>query len=204
MARKPPPPPNGSLSDEDADLWAEVMRDARALDPAARRRAADVVRPTAAPEPEATVPATPPDAKPRNTKSTPAPPAPRGRPAPPSPGVGTDRRTQVRLRRGQVEIDARIDLHGRTQHEARAALEAFLSNSTARRHRCVLVITGKGASRRDDEAGFMPDRDRGVLREQVPRWLALPPLAQHVVTWQPAARQHGGTGALYVLVRRKK
>lgn len=50
----------------------------------------------------------------------------------------------------------------------------------------------------------MPDRERGVLREQVPRWLALPPLSGHVITWQPAARRHGGDGALYVLLRRKR
>jgi len=201
MARKPPSPPHGVLSDADADLWAEVMRDARALDPATRRRAADVVRPSTSPEKSPPVEAR--GATPTAPQTPSGPPA-RGRPTPPTPGVGTDRRTQTRLRRGQIEIDARIDLHGRTQHAARDALEAFLSESAARGHRCVLVITGKGSTRRDNEAGFMPDRDRGVLREQVPRWLALPPLAQHVVTWQPAARQHGGAGALYVLVRRKK
>lgn len=199
MAPKPPRPTGPPLSDDDANLWAEVMRDARALDPAARRRSADGVPPAAlakeTPAPDA---ASPPSAK--QPQSPPS----RTRAAPPTPGVGTDRRTQVRLRRGQIEIDARIDLHGRTQQQARASLEGFLLNSAARGHRCVLVITGKGSPRGDDAAGFMPDRDRGVLREQVPRWLALPPLAQHVVTWQPAARQHGGAGALYVLVRRKK
>lgn len=121
----------------------------------------------------------------------------------PRPGAGTDRRTQIRLRRGQVAVDARIDLHGMTQAQARARLEAFLVSGVAGGCRCVLVITGKGSTRRDD-AGFMPDRERGVLREQVPRWLALPPLSHHVITWQPAARQHGGDGALYVLLRRPK
>jgi DNA-nicking Smr family endonuclease len=202
MASKPPRQPDRPLTDDEAALWADVMRDAQAHDPAARRRSADApVLPAVTPPPD--------DAVPRETTEPNAPeaiaPAPRrSTAAPPTPGSGTDRRTQVRLRRGQLEIDARIDLHGRTQQQARAALETFLATSAARGHRCVLVITGKGSPRAAEEAGFMPDRERGVLREQVPRWLALAPLAQHVVTWQPAARQHGGGGALYILVRRKK
>lgn len=202
MAPKPPRPPDRSLTEDEAALWADVMRDAQVLDPAARRRSADApVPPTVASRPDDTVPRKPsePNAVERN-----APASRRPVPAAPSPGTGTDRRTQVRLRRGQLEIDARIDLHGRTQQQARAALETFLASSAARGHRCVLVITGKGSPRAAEEAGFMPDRERGVLREQVPRWLALAPMAQHVVTWQPAARQHGGSGALYILVRRKK
>jgi DNA-nicking Smr family endonuclease len=197
MAPKPPRP-TPPLSDDDAALWAEVMRDARALDPAARRRSADQpTMPKSAPPPTESASSRP------SPKTAPPPPV-RNTPAPPTPGTGTDGRTQSRLRRGQIEIDARIDLHGQTQQQARPALESFLANSAARGHRCVLVITGKGSARDDDAPGFMPDRARGVLREQVPRWLALAPLAQHVVTWQPAARQHGGAGALYVLVRRKK
>jgi DNA-nicking Smr family endonuclease len=199
MAPKPPGRPDRTLSDDEAALWAEVMRDAQALNPAARRRSAD-----AAPVPEAVRP--PDDPAPREaTKPNMLQPAPgRGTTSPPTPGTGTDRRTQGRLRRGQLEIDARIDLHGRTQLQARASLETFLASSAARGHRCVLVITGKGSPRGGDEAGFMPEREHGVLREQVPRWLSVAPLAHHVVTWQPAARKHGGGGALYILVRRKK
>lgn len=199
MAPNPPGRPLRALTDDEAALWAEVMRDAQVLDPAARRRSAE-----AAPVPEAVRP--PDDRAPRETTkpNTPQPAPGRGTILPPIPGTGTDRRTQVRLRRGQLEIDARIDLHGRTQPQARASLENFLASSAARGHRCVLVITGKGSPRGGDETGFMPDRERGVLREQVPRWLSRAPLAHHVVTWQPAARQHGGDGALYILVRRKK
>ena len=198
MPPKPPGRPDRALTDDEAALWADVMRDTQALDPAARRRSAE-----AAPVPEAVRPSDDPAPREMTKPNTPPPPG-RGATPPPTGGTGTDRRTQVRLRRGQLEIDARIDLHGRTQPQARASLETFLASSAARGHRCVLVITGKGSPRGGDEAGFMPDRERGVLREQVPRWLSLAPLAHHVVTWQPAARQHGGGGALYILVRRKK
>lgn len=199
MAPKQPGGPHRALTDEEAALWAEVMRDAQVLDPATRRRGAN-----AAPVPEAVRPQderVPRETTKNNTGQT----APyRGTAPPPAPGAGTDRRTQIRLRRGQIEIDARIDLHGRTQRQARASLETFLASSAARGYRCVLVITGKGAPRGADRTVFMPDSERGVLREQVPRWLSLAPLAHHVVTWQPAARRHGGDGALYILVRRKK
>ncbi len=199
-AGTPPRRPGRPLSDEEASLCAEVMRDARVLDPVVRRRSAQ-----APPVPENRVPSEP--AKEDSAPRPSAPPvAPRRRDttAVPAPGGGTDRRTQVRLRRGQVEIDGRVDLHGMTQHQARPALESFVDRAVAAGHRCVLVITGKGSARPDDDQGFMPDRARGVLREQVPRWLVLPPLARLVVTWQPAARQHGGEGALYLLLRRQK
>ena len=199
MVPKQPGGPDRALTDEEAALWAEVMRDAQVLDPAVRRRGAG-----APPVPEAARPQD--ERAPRETtKHNTRQPAPyRGTVPPPAPSTGTDRRTQIRLRRGQLEIDARIDLHGRTQRQARASLETFLASSAARGHRCVLVITGKGAPRGADRTVFMPDSERGVLREQVPRWLSLAPLAHHVVTWQPAARRHGGGGALYILVRRKK
>ena len=205
VAGKSPPRAGRTLSAEEAHLWAEVMRDTQVHDPAVRRRsapdAAAVPSPPAAPDIETARQSAP--VAPAKARTVPVV-ASRITPAVPTPGTGTDRRTQVRLRRGQLDIDGRLDLHGLTQQQARPALEGFLSRSVAAGHRCVLVITGKGSSRPDDEPGFMPERERGILREQVPRWLVLPPLAQQVVTWQPAARQHGGDGALYILLRRKK
>ncbi|MEQ8246842.1 MAG: Smr/MutS family protein [Alphaproteobacteria bacterium] len=197
---RPPRRPGRPLSDEEASLWAAVMRDTRVHDPVIRRRGVHRAPPERDDSAEAI------SAKDSTPPASPSPPAPalRNTAAVPVLGGGTDRRTQVRLRRGQVEIDGRIDLHGMTQNQARPALEAFVDRAVAAGHRCVLVITGKGSVRPGDEPGVMPDRLRGVLREQVPRWLVVPPLARLVVTWQPAARQHGGEGALYLLLRRQK
>lgn len=203
MAGRKPRPGGRPLTEEELELWAAVTRDTRVLDPASRRRTA--LEENAGPPKGAAPPAAPAGA---HREEVPAPLAktapPVRTPQPPTQGGGTDRRTQTRLRRGEIEIDGRVDLHGMTQAEARRALEAFVSSGAAMNRRCVLVITGKGVSRRDDEPGFMPDRQRGVLRDQVPRWLALAPLAQHVITWQPAARKHGGDGALYLLLRRPR
>jgi DNA-nicking Smr family endonuclease len=62
---------------------------------------------------------------------------------------GVDRRTDERLRRGRVDIDGRIDLHGLNQAQAHTALAAFISRGWHEQRRCVLVITGKGSGDSD-------------------------------------------------------
>jgi DNA-nicking Smr family endonuclease len=101
------------------------------------------------------------------------------------------RRMKQRVARGKQQIDARLDLHGFTQHEAHVALLRFLRSAHECDARLVLVITGKG---RGDEIG--------VLRRQVPQWLGLPEFRALVIGFEDAAITHGGEGALYVRVRR--
>jgi DNA-nicking Smr family endonuclease len=108
-------------------------------------------------------------------------------------GTGLDRRNAQRLKRGQMAIEARLDLHGMTQAEAHGALARFVARSFAEGRRAVLVITGKGV--RDGE---------GVLRRAVPRWLAEPALSPMILAREEAQARHGGAGALYVLLRRKR
>jgi DNA-nicking Smr family endonuclease len=121
-------------------------------------------------------------------------PAPKTEP-PKAKGGGLDRATDEKLRRGQMKIEGRIDLHGLNQVEAQEDLTDFILRSNERGRRCVLVITGKGA--RSAEQG-------GVLRRKVPEWLGLAPLNALVLQHYPAKPQHGGAGAFYVLLRRKK
>ena len=90
-----------------------------------------------------------------------------------------------------------------TQEEARRALDRFLTSAASDGKRCVLVITGKGSARTDD-AGIMPDREIGVLRRSLPRWLALPGLRDLVVAYHNAKPKDGGEGAFYVLLRRRR
>jgi DNA-nicking Smr family endonuclease len=105
-----------------------------------------------------------------------------------------DKRTQRRMRRGKVEIHDRIDLHGMTQTVAHRALSRFVAASQGSERRCVLVITGKG---------LLKD-GQGVLKEAVPRWLNEAPNRDKVLSFSHAAPADGGTGALYVLLRRSK
>ncbi|MET0482626.1 MAG: Smr/MutS family protein [Aestuariivirgaceae bacterium] len=144
----------------------------------------------------------------------PAPPPDPRRPPPPArpeatPGNSLDRRTRQRLLRGKADIEDRLDLHGDGIEIAYMRLRGFLNASRARGLRLVLVITGKGSGdyARHTLHGTThwdaPERE-GRLRRLLPQWLAEPELSAMVVAFQPAHPRHGGGGAWYVRLRRKR
>ncbi len=106
---------------------------------------------------------------------------------------GVDRRTRLRLRRGELSVQAHLDLHGQTREEARASVERFLREQRQRGHRCVLIVHGRGLNSKDQ----IP-----VLKEQLSRWLARGALARSVLAFCTARPCDGGGGAIYVLLRR--
>nr|WP_254870004.1 Smr/MutS family protein [Celeribacter sp. HF31] len=112
-----------------------------------------------------------------------------------------DRKKFGKMRKGNLAPEGRIDLHGMTIAQAHPALTRFILNSWAMDRRLVLVITGKGKHRDDD--GPIPVR-KGVLKHQVPHWLHMAPLRDAVLQVSEAHLKHGGTGAYYVYLRRKK
>ena len=208
--------PKAGLTAEEQELWDHASRTmkplrkakARVLDGADDDALAPVeVRPKkrakAAVETPAALPGLP--VRPAGAVKKPA--------KPPVPELAAfDRKSAKRLRGGQIEIDARMDLHGMHQNEAHAALRRFLFSCHANGARWVLVITGKGAPRRsgwfsDDgepaRGGFESEAPRGVLRRNVPRWLAEPDLRAIVVSYTQAAISHGGEGAIYVQLRKR-
>ena len=156
-------------------------------------------RPAALPSAPAAPPATParsaPLAKPRTGPAPASPPAAAKPAAELSHGriVGLDRRSAERLSGGRLPIDGRLDLHGLTQAEAADGLATFIAGAHSAGKRCLLVITGKGSA-----------SGGGILREQVPRWLNQAPNRAHVLAFDYARPQHGGTGALYVLLKRRR
>jgi DNA-nicking Smr family endonuclease len=115
----------------------------------------------------------------------------------PPPLAPLGRRERSRLAKGRNAIDARLDLHGMTQARAHRRLIAFLHGAHADGATFVLVITGKGRA-------SAAEHERGVLRRQVPLWLALPDLRGLVVGFEEAHIGHGGEGALYVRLRRAR
>ena len=115
--------------------------------------------------------------------------------------VNMDTKSFGKLKRGKLKPEARLDLHGMTLAEAHPELIAFVLGAQATGKRLVLVITGKGKHR--DEGGPIPTR-LGVLRHQVPQWLALPPLAGAILQVTPAHIRHGGEGAYYIYLRRNR
>ena len=116
-----------------------------------------------------------------------------------------DERHAKKIRSGRVEIERRVDLHGMRRNEAHTALRRFQLDCHAQGRRSVLVITGKGGPRRrheEEDSGSWSNDEPGVLKREVPRWLAEPELRAIVVSYTTAAVQHGGEGALYVHLRR--
>ena len=103
--------------------------------------------------------------------------------------AGIDGSTQRRLFRGEVLIDLRLDLHGMTAARAHKQLIQSIILAAGDGCRCVLVITGKGS---------------GVLNGHVPNWLKQPPLSFLVLALAEARPKDGGSGAFYVLLRRKR
>jgi len=114
---------------------------------------------------------------------------------------GINGATQERLKRGLMEPDARIDLHGMTQQAAHRTLSTWLRSAHKSGHRLVLVITGKGNPKNDENAPWMMS-PHGVLKQMVPRWLNEAELAPLIASVRPAHAKHGGGGALYVYLRK--
>jgi DNA-nicking Smr family endonuclease len=106
---------------------------------------------------------------------------------------GTDRNLLRALRRGDFSIQGQLDLHGKTQVEARAAVERFLSDSRRSGKRCVLIVHGRGLNSQDQ----VP-----VLKGQLKVWLSQKRIGNMVLAFATARPQDGGTGAVYVLLRR--
>ncbi|WP_407525084.1 Smr/MutS family protein [Methylobacterium oryzisoli] len=178
------------LTAEERRLWAEIARLVTPLpgrpepEPLPAQAAAPAEPPPSPPEPRAP-----------GARAVPRGPVP-VRPALP-PLAPMERRVRTALRRGSRAVDAAIDLHGLRQAEAHAALIGFLHRSRSAGHTLVLVVTGKGGAGDDAFA------ERGVLRRSVPHWLRLPDLRPLVLGFEEAAHHHGGSGALYVRLRRR-
>lgn len=186
------------MSSEDAALWAHVTRNVTRIE--ALKRASRPVSESSTVEPQRERP--PPS--PSHTAVGPKPVQRTSSPArPPTPAAIEPRKVR-RVVRGRDEIEARTDLHGMRQAEAHRALRGFLHRAFHDGCRLVLVITGKdrdGDGDRHAPFDMFQDRDRGVLRRNVPRWLVEPELRAIVVGYTSAHVKHGGDGAFYVQLR---
>ncbi len=184
-------------------------RRTRQLSPEERRLWSHVARHVTPMKGKALPPEPDPDEK---TATTPAPQVPLAPaaplpPLPPQPKkpvvpplAPVERKTLAALRRGRKDVDGVIDLHGMRQEEAHFALISFLHRAQNAGHAIVLVITGKGGTASRD--GLF--EERGILRRMVPHWLRLAELRSLVVGFEEASPQHGGSGALYVRLRRRR
>ena len=177
------------IKPDEAALWDAITDDIKPLASNKRNTLSKTAEPNSpAPEPKPKKKIVAPIKPPQSTLSP--------EPTPANPDVNIDKRTLGRLKKGKLDIEGRLDLHGHTQETAHRALDAFILAAYESQRRCVLVITGKGLR------GV--DGNRGVLRQAVPLWLSGSKLKKMIVSWQPAQPRDGGDGALYILIRRKR
>jgi DNA-nicking Smr family endonuclease len=94
-----------------------------------------------------------------------------------------------KLRAGKYPIDGDLDLHRHTVKEARAAVFAFLNHALERGWRTVRILHGRG------ERSPTPGR----IKSYVAFWLGQVP---EVIAFNSAIPSHGGTGAVYVLLKK--
>jgi len=180
------------LSNEDRILWGKVARTTRALpgrlDALAEFEAAFAQEEE---EPQAPKPEKAEEAGGKRRGSDIAVTAGRGSAVQHHP---LERPVKRKIAKGRVPLEARIDLHGMIQSEAHGFLLGFLIHAHERGLRHVLVITGKGTSLGSD----------GALKRAVPLWFSLPEFRPLISSYEPAARNHGGEGALYVRLSRRE
>ena len=175
MARKRNRPQEGQ--EDESALWRSVTADIKPLEG----------RP--APVSASVSPRKPVGKTPQNAAAPPPQPRPKLPPLEAGRTPGLDRRTAERLRRGQLAIDYRLDLHGMTRAQAHDRLNASIAASWETGRRVLLVITGKG---------------QGILRDAVPRWLNEGSARRRIIAFCTAQPKDGGGGALYVLLKRRR
>ncbi len=108
---------------------------------------------------------------------------------------GFDRKLMGRLKKGRFPIQDYVDLHGLTKEEAKARVQGFLRESYRLGLRCVLVVHGRGLN----SENHIP-----ILKERLPTWLSQGPIRKIVLAFSTAMPYDGGTGAIYILLKRGK
>lgn len=170
------------MADDDDDLWRRFTKDIR-----------PIKKPAARPTPAKTARKKPPAAKQPAEMIVFSPGLKTQKPALKQPPQ-LDKRTEDKLRKGKMPIEATLDLHGHTQSEAHDALVGFIKRTQKSGKRCVLVITGKG--RKTGEPG--------ILKTKVPLWLNEAPIGPLILKCVSAKPEHGGSGAYYIYLKRDR
>ncbi|MFV0625938.1 MAG: Smr/MutS family protein [Alphaproteobacteria bacterium] len=111
-----------------------------------------------------------------------------------------DRSTAKKFSRHEFRVEGELDLHGYTESKAFDAVTNFIKKSYIQEKRCVIIITGKGLRKEEDDIFS----SRGVLKDKVPHWLNSEDLRPFILSIKHPSPSLGGTGALYVLLKRNK
>jgi len=107
-----------------------------------------------------------------------------------------------RFKRCEIPVEGTLDLHGFREEEARTAVFDFVQKAYLTDKRCIIIITGKGLSRHEtDDDIYTP---KGKLKECVPLWLNSRELRPLILSFIHPSAKLGGSGALYIMLRRKR
>ena len=112
-----------------------------------------------------------------------------------------DKATLRKFKREEFNIEAVLDLHGLTEDKAYTAVNNFIVKCYNTAKRCIIIITGKGLTVREDDNIFIA---KGILKKQVPQWLDMPQNRAMILTYKHPSERLGGSGALYILLKRNK
>jgi len=112
-----------------------------------------------------------------------------------------DSKLHTKMRQGKIRPEAKLDLHGLNLSQAQPTLTKFVLDAHGKGLRLILIITGKGRS--SEDYGVIPKK-KGVLKATVPNWLAMEPLSSKILQITNAHVKHGGGGAFYVYLRKRR
>jgi len=109
------------------------------------------------------------------------------------------------LKKGKIKIDRRLDLHGYSLLEAYEKFKKEVIKLYNNNKRCLLVITGKGLYQGNkDQNSESPKLFYGKIKNSIPSWINEDELKRYVFTYQDAGIEHGGDGAVFIYLRKKK
>lgn len=114
----------------------------------------------------------------------------------------TDRKTDEKIRKGEMEIEGRLDLHGNTAVAARKKLLAYVIKSHGQGKRCVLLVTGKGLSGSQTSEWY--ESGKGIIRREFRLWLEDKSVNALILLVTEAQPKHGGSGAFYIYLRKNR
>ena len=102
-------------------------------------------------------------------------------------------------------LEKTIDLHGYGLVEAHEKFISEVKKNYKKNKRCLLIITGKGVHKKiQNEQDANPKLFYGKIKNSIINWINEDDLKKYILTYQDAGFEHGGDGALFVYLRKKK
>ena len=109
------------------------------------------------------------------------------------------------IKKRLFHIDKKIDFHGQTLVESEEKFNNTVLECYNGGKRCLLFVTGKGLFKsKDKESIEKPKLYHGIIRSSFVEWAKSKKLSKYILSFEQASKEHGGEGAFYVYLRKKK